>query len=345
MVRVALVLHEHQADERRMWAVGEVIRRVALEKKVPVTFSMSGMTIDALARCCPDVSAGVRWDFANVLTGWDVYRPELAISTYHNTPVVLPSLELPYWGAFLEGFVAEQVRWSKAAAEGCLHRTPRGFFPPELMFAPVAANVLERSGLHYGFLAAEFMGDRRWDKGQVYQLGGLKMLPRVNDLHPGDAHWVQALDLKNAIKGYARDHNLDQVLIGSDLGVFTGLYAYEGRGGLSLSEGIARLCCLADALYQDGEMTWMNTAGLVDQYSYPRDLYSAYLGIADPHHHVATWMNSEGNLRTVHGPNMEERTAFVRWHTSQLGQAEGNWLQEQKERWFPSAGMERLMHW
>ena len=59
MTLVAIVLHEHQADNNRMRAVGEVIRKCALDKKAPFTFSMTGITIEAIARCCPDVAAGI----------------------------------------------------------------------------------------------------------------------------------------------------------------------------------------------------------------------------------------------------------------------------------------------
>lgn len=355
MTLVAIVLHEHQADNHRMWAVGEVIKKCALEKKAPFTFSMTGITIEAIARCRPDAAAGMRWDFANIHNGWDPHKPELVISTHNNMPIVLPWLEQEYLGAFFEGFAAEQVGSSRDSLKKYMHRTPRGFFPPEMIFAPASAYMLERQGLQYCLIGGEQFGTNRWAKGQVYHVGengysfGLKLLPQVNDINISDPSKTSAYGIKEEIKWYANSNGIGMVIVGCDLGHFTGLYQMEGRNGLSLYDGIARLCCLADSLYGDPEIHFVNCGAIADSYWHPRRIYDTYreMGTWDPHHFTSTWMNAEGNLGSLDGWKVREAIGFVKWHTDRLREGwNGNWLQEQKDRWFwDSAGAEHLMHW
>jgi len=350
---VGIVLHEHQADDRRMWPVGEVVRRVGLEKKAPVTFSMSGITMEAILRCCSDVAKGMQWDFANRLTGWDPHKPELVISTHNHMPIVLPGLPLEYWGAYFEGFVAEQVGKSKSTAEGGLHRTPRGIFPPEMMFAPAAAHTLQNSGLQYALIPGEVFGDHRWAKGQVYYVGNhnygfdIKLLPRVNDISIGDVLNNSAYGLKERIKHVARSANIGRVVIGWDMGHFTGLYHYEGRGGYTLHDGITRLCQLADEIRSDPELHLVNCGAVADSYHYPRKIYDAYreMGIGDPHHFTITWMNGNGDLSSLSPDKVRQKIDFVIWHTRSLGHHDGQWLQDRKNEFYLHSGTEHMMHW
>lgn len=354
MTLVAIVLHEHQANDNVMWRVGEVIRRVALEKMAPYTFSMTGITMEAILRCCPDIASGIRWDFSNKINGWDPTKPELVISTKNNMPIVIPGLPLEYWGSYFEGFVKEQVRGSIDIAEKGLHRTPRGIFPPEMIFAPASAHILQQLGLDYCLIPSEQLGGNNWAKGQVYYVGegsynsNLKLVPRDNDLCICDGRGIDAQSCKDMIKEYARNANIDRVVVGCDLGHFTGLYHGEGRQGVSLQDGIARLCCLADAIYSDPDLHLVNTGAIADNCLYPLRIYGLYrqLGISDVHHYIATWMNVRGDLSSLDMAKVCRAIEFIVWHSTNLGKIDGRELQQAKERWFfTAAGMEHMMDW
>lgn len=352
MVLVGIFLHEHQANNDRMWPIGEVIRRCSLERKIPLTYSMTGITLEAMVRCCPDVVAGMRWDFANHLTGWDGNKPELVISTYNNIPLVLPDLSLDNWGTFFEEFVREQVEKSKRVAEQCFHRTPRGIFPPEMIFAPASAHGLEKVGMHYGLIGGEYFGDDHFAKGQVYFLGdnynlGLKLLVRNNELNLYDPSKHNSYQIKEEIKAYAYRHGIERVVIGCDLGHFTGLYASEGRVGLSLHDGIARLCNLADEIYHDSDLHLINCAAIADSYWYPLNLYEKYRqkGIADSHHFISTWMNAQGDLSSLLPEKVKQAVGFVSYYADRIRRGDRHHLQEEKERWFWQSGAENLMRW
>lgn len=354
MTLVAIVLHEHQANDNVMWRVGEVIRRVALEKRAPYTFSMTGITMEAILRCCPDIAGGIRWDFANKLRGWDPNKPELVISTKNNMPIVIPGLPLDYWGAYFDGFVHEQVQNSINLAEKGLHRSPRGIFPPEMIFAPASAHKLQQLTLDYCLIPSEQFNENNWAKGQVYYVGegpynsNLKLVPRDNDLCICDGRGIEAQSCKNMIKEYARTANINRVVVGCDLGHFTGLYHEEGRQGVSLHDGIARLCSLADAIYSDPDLHLVNVGCIADSFAHPLKIYDLYrhLGISDPHHYVATWMNVEGNLSSLDMDSVRRAIGFIMWHSDNLGKVDGRALQQEKERWFVTAGgMEHMMQW
>lgn len=346
-MRIGIVLHEHQADERRMWAVGEIIRRVGLEMRVPITFSMSGMTIDAIVRHCPDIAAGIRWDFANALAGWDPKRPELVVSSQHNNPLILPWLPLEYWGTYFDHFAALQIAWSKGAAEKQLHRTPRGFFPPEMIFAPAAAHVLERAGMEYCLIPGEPFLDDSYAKGKAYCVPGtdLTLLPRSNEFAIGKPHNWDAYRIKDDIRGYLRAGNLGHAIVGCDLGEFTGLYHYEGRGGIPLNDGIARLICLRDAIESDPDLELVNCGAIADASHFPESIHDCYggRGFPDPHHYVTTWMNCAGNLDGVHRDEAECRSAFVTLFCERMRQGECLWAQ--RDEFFANSGMERMMDW
>lgn len=359
MTLVAIVLHEHQADNDKMWAVGEVIKKCALEKKAPFTFSMTGITVEAIARCCPEVAGWIKQDFANLLNGWDPHKPEIVITTYNNMPIMLPGLPLDYLGAFFEGFAVEQVNKSRGTLERDLHRTPRGFFPSEMIFAPAAAHVIKQQDLHYCLIGGEYLGNRRREKGQVYYVGdneynyNLKLLVRVNDINIFEPSKTNSYGIKEEIKCYARSNGIERIIVGCDLGHFTGLYEREHRNGLTLHDGIARLCCLADELYADPEMHFVNCGAIADSYWHPLKIYDLYreMGIPDPHHFTTTWMNAEGNLGNIDHDKMREMIDFVIYHTTELRKTELwdhdrlRWLQAIKEDFFWRSGMERYMRW
>jgi hypothetical protein len=349
MTRVGIVLHEHEGNHGRIWRVGEFIREIALRNKVPITFSATGMTLDTLLRCCSDVSAGMRSDFANKNSEWDPNKPELVISTFNNNAVVLP-LPLEYWGAYADGYSYEQIGKSRSISEHGFHRTPRGIFPPETMFAPAAARIMEKSALHYSFIAGEPFGDDDWARGQVYYVGdhdygvGLKLLPRNNSIGFREFYNPSMFSLKEKIKETASGAHM--IIVGWDLGHFTGHYRSEGREGFSFEDGVGKIHSLAQEIYSDPDLHLMNCGGIADSYWHPLKIYDKYrsMDIYDPHHYITTWMNGNGDLGSLNG-NLGNMMEFVRWHTHSLGHCDGHWLQQRKEEEFRNFGMERMMHW
>lgn len=349
-VGVGVFLFSHHGEEsdvwkvedKKVWKVAETIKE-AIKKRAPYTFFLTSYTLNAMAKIRPDVVEMIKWDTANILTGWDPKKVEIGISTSHHMPVVQPGLPLEYWGAYLEGFVKEQIGISKQILENTYHRTPRSFFPPEAMFSPDFIYLLQEMGIYCTIMSAEFLGDDRWAKGQVYhqspdfRLGDTKIVARVNDINLDDAAQIDAWKTKERIKDYAASNNIERVVLGCDVDL------YAGNRELSLKDGIARMCCLYDAISSDPEMYMVNVASIADGYHVPRNIYHLYAehGIVDPQHHISSWMDGKGSLDKLDPYINGLANEFIIHHTNLWNKGKGcEKMQHAKEKFFYASGME-----
>lgn len=349
-IGVGIFLFSHHGDDldewnvknKRVWKVGEAIKQ-AIKKGAPYTFFLTSHTLNTLPGIRPDVFEMIKWDSANKLYGWDPRKVEIGISTSHHMPVVQPDLPLEYWGAYFEGFVKEQIGESKGILENVYHRTPRSFFPPECMFAPAFVYLLQEFGIDCTIMSGEFLKDNRWAKGQVYHqtpdfhIGDTKIVARVNDINLDDPAKIDAYATKDLIKDYALANGIERIVLGSDINLFAGMK------DISIHDGIARMCCLYDAIQSDPDMYMVNVASIADGYHIPRNIYHLYAehGINDAHHHTSSWMDGEGGLKKLDSRINGLVTDFIKHHTYLMNTGKGcEEMQSAKKQFFSSSGME-----
>ena len=341
-VGVGIFFFSHHGGNEDAWAVGETIKR-AIEKGAPYTFFLTSYSLNALIRERHDVFEMIIKDSADKSRGWDPRKVEIGISTSHHMPVVQPGLPLEYWSAYFEGFVKEQIGESKRILEEVYHRTPRSFFPPECMFAPAFVYLLHEFGIDCTIISGEFLKDHRWAKGQVYHqtpefnIGDTKIVTRVNDINLDDPNKKDAYATKESIKNFAFANGIEEIVLGRDVDLSAGIR------GLSTHDGIARDCCLYDAISSDPDMYMVNVASIADGYHIPRNIYHLYAehGIPDAHHYISSWMDGEGGLKKLDYRVNSLVTYFIKQHTHLLNIGKGcEEMQRAKEQFFRSSGME-----
>ena len=106
----------------------------------------------------------------------------------------------------------------------------------------------------------------------------------------------------------------DFVVIGCDMGVYTGLYRYEERGGVWQHEGREWLEELGGLLFADSDCELVN-CGAIARHADTYDLHDAYrqVGISDGEfqNHISTWMNGEGDMSSIHETQARERAGMI----------------------------------
>ena len=120
-VNLSLYFICHHSNTDEVLRDAELIRRVAFEKQMPVTFFFSGVELDAILREREtirrelqgfDLVAAMQGNhFINPRFGMaDPYKPELGITTFNHVPLVQPFLEDQR--EYLEGVLPDQIQRS-----------------------------------------------------------------------------------------------------------------------------------------------------------------------------------------------------------------------------------------
>ena len=243
--------HGHWDDFKRD---ARFIQRVAFEKGIPITLFFSGIELDAIARHRDALHNELWFDLVGAIQGNhfinprfglnDPHKPELGIMTYNHVPLVQPWFEDQR--EYLEGILPDQIGRSQYIAEHAFHKTPVTFHPSDGVYSPSAANKLRKHGLDTVLVSGEFLGDDKPAKGKLYWASGLRHLMRTNDIQPQDPKFSNARHFVDAVESYGHENGNAFVVVGCDIDEFNGMR------GMSLEDGIARLCCIGDEVYRRG---------------------------------------------------------------------------------------------
>ncbi len=277
MAKVGIFLFGHQKGYKELDAYGCQLHYLQ-EKNAPFTFFFTGSTLDEADRKHPLVREKIRSMFGSG-TQNNPYVPEIGISSYNNTPIVPFSLERGDWEMYFSDFVCPEIGQSKAVLKERYGKDASGFFPPGCMYAAAVNGNIECSGIDYVVVSGKKLGST--GKGKVYRQGDTKLLPRDNEIRM----WGRVTDTVDDIKRRS--------LTGHDVIVIGERFDYDRNGnhGLSLSEGTAFLCKLADELYRAEGLEFMNLSGIAArgvQGTYPPGKYDA-----------STWLSPDGDVSPI----------------------------------------------
>jgi hypothetical protein len=246
-----LICHHGYSDD--ILKDARVIQRVSIEKRSPITYFPSGIELNALNdnrdrinnELWMDIVGAIQSDlFINPrFRDNNPYKSELGIMPFHHIPFVQPwSQDL--WGEYFKGFLEDEIKWSQSLAEQKFHKTPVTIHPPDGMYAPAAAYTLKQLGLDTVVVSTEFRGDDRHSKGILCWTSGLRHLMRTNDIQPQAHEFCNAGHFVDAVEAYGHQNDIGFVVVGCDIDEFNGMR------GMSLHDGIARLCCIGDEVYR-----------------------------------------------------------------------------------------------
>lgn len=286
-----LICHHGQPDE--VLKDAEVIYRVSIEKGVPITYFFSGIELNALYEnrdtihhlLWTDLIDGIKREFINPRLGYNnPYKSELGITPFHHIPLVqLWAQHL--WGEYFEGFVKPEIIWSKGVAEQVFHKTPVTCHPPDGVYTLAAAHTLKELGLDTAVMSGEFLGDNRHAKGKLYWASGLRHLVRTNNIQPNSPEFWDAKSFVDAVEAYGHHNNVPFVTVGCDIDEFNGMR------GLSLHDGIARLCCIGDEVYRRSGVSMINCNAAAHWNLYQSDATDVL-----PWNYVISMINDDGKL-------------------------------------------------
>jgi hypothetical protein len=262
-INLSLYLICHHGDSEEVVKDAEVIRRVSLEKRVPVTYFFSGIEINALAenrwkirdRLGVDV-VGEMWNgaFINPRFGYhNAYLSEVGIMPFHHIPLVQPWGQ-DLWEDYTNFFLWDDISFSMKRARDVLGKIPVTIHPPDGIYSPAVAYALKRMGFDSVVVSSERFGSQ-WQKGFLYWASGLRHLVRANELQLQDARFSDAGRFVYEAREFAYRNGTSFVTSGSDIDEFNGMR------GLSINDGIARLCSVGDqAMLQGVRMINCNAA-------------------------------------------------------------------------------------
>lgn len=253
-VNLALYLICHHGNLDEALKDAQVIQRVSIEKNIPITYFFSGIELNTLAQnrgrihdvLWMDLVGAINHEFINPRWGYDdPHKSELGIMPFHHIPLVHPFGE-HILGEYFEGFLKDDISWSKNVAEQSFNRTPVTIHPPDGVYSPAAAHALKQIGMDTAVVSGEFLGDNRHAKGVLYWASGLRHLVRTNDIQPNSAQFHDAHHFVDAVQSYGYENDISFVVAGCDVDEFNGMR------GLGLHDGIARLCNIGDEAYKRG---------------------------------------------------------------------------------------------
>lgn len=243
--------HGHWDDFKRD---ARLVQRVAFEKGIPITLFFSGIELDAIASHRDALHNELWFDIVGAIQGNqfinprfglnDPFKPELGIMTYNHVPLVQPWF--PDQREYLEGVLPDQIQRSIDAARYRFDKIPVTIHPPDGVYAPAAAYKLRQYDLDTVVVSGEFLGGNRYAKAILYWASGLRHLMRTNDIQPQDSRFQEARHFVDAVQTYGHENNLGFVVVGCDIDEFNGMR------GMSLEDGVARLCCIGDKAYRRG---------------------------------------------------------------------------------------------
>lgn len=305
-----LICHHGEWDDFKRDA--RVVQRVSLEKGVPVTYFFSGIELKALAQnryniwneLWSDVVGGMQGgSFVNPRYGYDnPHLSEIGGTTFNHVPLVQPWFQNQR--EYLEGILPDQIQWTLDTARYDFGKIIVTFHPPDGVYAPAAAYKLKEHGLDTVVVSGEFLG---WDtqaKGRLYWANGLRHLMRTNDLQPQSTHFWNAGHFVDAVEAYGHQNNTGFVVVGCDSDEFNGM------NGMSLEDGVARLCCIGDEMYRrNGRVKMINCNAA----SYWNINEGGSIGNIWGWNDVHAMQNSEGDLRWMDAKKNDAVNLAVYW--------------------------------
>ena len=293
--------HGHWGDFIRD---ARLIQKVSFEKKVPITYFFSGIEFNEIANNRDAIHNELWFDLVGAMQGehfinpkmgmFDAFKPELGIMTYNHVPLVQPWLLDQR--EYLEGILPEQIWRSKEIAQRAFHKTPVTFHPPDGVYAPAAAYKLKEYGMDAVVVSGEFLSNNRHAKGVLYWASGLRHLMRTNDLQPQSSQFLDAKHFVDAAEAYAHDNDSGFVVVGCDIDEFNGMR------GMSLEEGVARLCCIGDEAYKRNGRIKMINCNAAAHWNLRQASIEEIWNWNDVH----AMQNSEGNLDWIIGERNNE---------------------------------------
>ena len=291
-----------------------LIQRVAFEKGFPITFFFSGIELDEIARHKDKIWDELWFDLVGAIQGEyfinprlgksNPYKPELGIMTYNHVPLVQPWLREQ--GEYLEGILPDQIQRSKEVAEREFHKTPVTFHSPDGVYAPAAAYKLKQHGLDTVVVSGEFLGNDKHAKGKLYWASGLRHIMRTNDIQFQWREFYDARHAVDAIEAYGHDNDNDFVVVGFDSDEVNGMS--EKNNGITLEDGIARLCCIGDEVYRRNGRVKMINCNAAAYWNLKRADITEIWAWDDVH----AMQNQWGNLDWIIGDRNDEVSHVIR---------------------------------
>lgn len=271
MVNLSLYLICHHGHWDDFAKDVEVVRRVSFEKGVPITYFFSGLELDSLVNNRDRIQRQFHgFDIVGAIAGGDRFidprhgydsehKSELGIMPYNHIPLVHP-FEPDIWGEYFEGFVREQVDWSRNIASSHFNKTPVSIHPPDGIYAPAVSNCLRNCGMDSVVVSSETFGNG-YDKCRMYWGSDLRHVVRTNDLQLESGDFSDANRFIDAVQSYAWDNDIDFVTVGCDIDEF------NGQRNMSGHDGIARLCSVGEAAYGRVNMINVNSNAYWNQHT------------------------------------------------------------------------------
>jgi len=294
-VNLALYLIGHHGHWNDFIRDARVIQRVSFEKQVPVTYLFSGIQLDKMADARGSIQNDLWFDFIGAMQGGhfinprvsysDAHKPELGIMPYNHIPLVQPFGEQT-WADYFNGILRDQVLWAKGVAEQKYHRTPVSIHPPDGIYSPAAAHCLKNCGLDNVVVSGEYLGGNRHAKGLLYWASGLRHVMRSNDIQIQDSRFYNARDFVNAVESYGHENNMPFVTVGCDIDEFNGMR------GMSLHDGVARLCCVGEEVLSRGGRVKMVNINAAAHWN----MYQTGIEQVWPWNNVYSMINGNGDL-------------------------------------------------
>ncbi|MBI4452431.1 hypothetical protein HY637_03305 [Candidatus Woesearchaeota archaeon] len=295
------ICHHESRDE--VIRDAELVRRVACEKWMPVTFFFSGVELEAILREREtikwaldgfDLVAAIQGDFfINPRFGMaDPYRPELGIMTFNHVPLAQPFLEDQ--GEYLKGVLPDQIGRSINIAQYGFHKTPVTLHASDGVYALYSAHDVRQQGVDTVVASGEFLDGNERAKGNLYWASGLRHLIRNNGIQLQDRKFYDARHFVDVARYKASLTNGGRVVSGCDSNEVNGMS--ESANGMSLRDGITRVCCIGDEAYRSGVrlINCNASAHLPNRNGDHADLESIW-----PWNDVHAMQNAEGNLSWI----------------------------------------------
>ncbi|KAF2072815.1 hypothetical protein CYY_005858 [Polysphondylium violaceum] len=283
---------------------------------IPISWAMTGQTMEAIARTEPSIKGSIRMRTANkgVYSAWD--QSEIIGSTFHASPLAQPCLHSDhYQDAYINGFVKEDIKHTNQVMWDLFARSPRGFCPSEKLFSIQSSRAIVEEGYEYCIIGGEAFGSDfhgQHNKGNIFKLeNGLKAIPTVNEILPNDFHkYYKAELLIDEIINYCRRNHIGRVVLSADVDFWLDDHGFERIKWMYLK-----------CKERSNEIRMVNTGALVDSswsqgYSGLTSLEQFYQSInLDPFRHISSWTNAGGNLDFIDWKRSHRAAEFIKAHT------------------------------
>ncbi|HLG24828.1 MAG TPA: hypothetical protein VI564_07910 [Candidatus Nanoarchaeia archaeon] len=251
-INLSLYLICHHGDSNARNDM-ELIRRVSIENKVPITYYISGIELEEMGRLS-ESSFRHGYDFRQKVSEsfihprWginDKHKPEIGIMTYNHNTLVLPHLDYADSELYFNHIVSPQILKIKSKLKELFGIDATTIHPPDGVYSPRAAYTLKKEGLDAVVVSGEFLQDNHHAKGVLYWKDGLRHLMRTNDLQPQSSRFYEANNFLSAVEWYADTFGINTITVGCDIDEFTGR-----SGNMNLEDGVQRLLHIGKYAYE-----------------------------------------------------------------------------------------------